>query len=111
MGTYRGRHHAGGKFPLRDENPAAGLPVRDYNKITAERWQQVKELFQSALEREPSQLEPNKLILESVYWRLAAVYGKKSIYAEAIANYQESLNLSGDSDPAALGRRTKVWAS
>jgi tetratricopeptide (TPR) repeat protein len=36
-----------------------------------------------------------------VYWRLAAVYERKGMYEDAIAEYQKSMNLSGDSDLAA----------
>jgi TolB-like protein/Tfp pilus assembly protein PilF len=39
--------------------------------------------------------------LESTYWHLGAVYEKKGMYVEAIAEYQKGMSLSGDSDLAA----------
>ena len=47
------------------------------------------------------ELEPAQWTLEGAYWHLAAVYEKKGMYAEAIAEYQKSMKLSGDSDLAA----------
>jgi serine/threonine-protein kinase len=51
--------------------------------------------------RKTIELEPAQWILGSIYWHLGAVYEKKGMYVEAIAEYQKGMNLSGDSDLAA----------
>lgn len=58
-------------------------------------YDQAIEQFQKMIE-----LGPGQWNLEAVYWNLGAVYEKKGMYVEAIAEYQKSLNLSGDSDLA-----------
>jgi TolB-like protein/Tfp pilus assembly protein PilF len=47
------------------------------------------------------ELEPAQWTLGAAYWHLAAAYEKKGMYAEAIAEYQKGMNLSGESDLAA----------
>ena len=55
-GSIGQRHHAGGKLPLRDENPvAAGLLTGSYNKMTPERRNRTEELFESEVERAPDE--------------------------------------------------------
>jgi TolB-like protein/Tfp pilus assembly protein PilF len=51
--------------------------------------------------RKTIELEPAPWVLASAYWHLAAVYEKKGMYVEAIAEYKKGMNLSGDSDLAA----------
>ncbi len=51
--------------------------------------------------RKTIELEPAQWILGSIYWHLGAVYEKKGMHVEAIAEYQKGMNLDGDSDLAA----------
>jgi TolB-like protein/Tfp pilus assembly protein PilF len=51
--------------------------------------------------RKMIELEPAQRALAGAYWHLGAVYEKKGMYVEAIAEYQKSLNLSADKELAA----------
>jgi len=59
-------------------------------------YDQAIEQFRKAID-----LAPTPWILSAAYWHLGAVYEKKGLYAEAVAEYQKGMNLDGESDLAA----------